>query len=320
MGMLVEGVWQSDADSKEIATGGQFVRKPSSFRSWITADGAAGPSGTGGFEAEPNRYHLYVSYACPWAHRALIYRKILKLEDSISVSIVHPVNIVEGWEFTEFPGATVDAVNGAKYLHEIYTRADPLYTGKVLVPVLWDKKTGTIVNNESSEIIRMFGLNSVQLGGIECDLYPQSASGEIDAVNEIVYMANNGVYRTGFAKTQDAYEEAAARLFGALEILEGRLGESTYLVGDAITESDWRLFTTAIRFDPVYYVHFKCSLKRYVDFPYLNKHLQTLREYPGVDSTIRLDHIRHHYFRSQLRVNPYGIVPVGPIMDWEKEA
>jgi glutathionyl-hydroquinone reductase len=319
MGLLVEGQWRSDADTKETGTSGEFVRKPSSFRNWITPDGAAGPSGIGGFEAEPNRYHLYVSYACPWAHRALIYRKILKLESAISVSVVHPVNIVEGWEFSEFPGATADAVNGAKYLHEIYTKADPAYTGKVLVPVLWDKKTATIVNNESSEIIRMFGSNSRQLGGIESNLYPQSASAEIDAVNEIVYMANNGVYRTGFAKTQDAYEEAATKLFGALETLEGRLERSAYLVGDDITESDWRLFTTALRFDPVYYVHFKCSLKRFIDFPNLSRHLKVLREYPGVDATIRMDHIRHHYFRSQLRINPYGIIPVGPIMDWEAE-
>jgi putative glutathione S-transferase len=318
MGLMIEGEWRSDAD-RETTAGGQFVRTPSKFRNWITADGSAGPTGSGGFAAEPNRYHLYVSYACPWAHRALIYRSILQLEDSLTVSVVHPVNNVEGWEFSGFPGATEDHVNGARFLHQVYTRVEPGYTGKVLVPVLWDKKTGTIVSNESSEIIRMIGLNARQLGGIENDLYPEAARSEIDAVNEVVYAVNNGVYRTGFSRTQAAYEEAATRLFGALESLEERLTRSTFLVGEAITESDWRLFTTALRFDPVYYIHFKCSLKRYVDLPNLSRHLETLRQHPGVVSTIHLDHIRHHYFRSHLRINPYGIIPLGPRMDWEPE-
>jgi putative glutathione S-transferase len=319
MGSMIEGKWSSETE-RPSGPGGQFVRQPSQFRNWVTADGAAGPSGVGGFVAEPNRYHLYVSYACPWAHRALIFRKILKLEDTVGVSVVHPVNNVEGWEFSEFPGATPDEVNGFKFLHQVYTSVKPDYTGRVLVPVLWDKKTATIVNNESSEIIRMLGENARQLGGIESNFYPRSAADEIDEVNETVYMVNNGVYRTGFARSQEAYDEAAARMFGALETLEARLDGSTYLVGEEITESDWRLFTTAIRFDPVYYVHFKCSRKHYADYPNLGRHLETLRTYPGVADTIRLDHIRHHYFRSHLRINPYGIIPLGPVMDWEGEA
>jgi len=317
MGSMIDGKWSSE--DRPSGSGGQFVRQPSQFRNWITPDGAPGPSGGGGFVAEPGRYHLYVSYACPWAHRALIFRKILKLEETIGVSVVHPVNNVEGWEFSEFPGSTPDEVNGFKFLHQVYTSVEPDYTGRVLVPVLWDKKTGTIVNNESSEIIRMLGQNARQLGGVDSNFYPHSAADEIDEVNETVYMVNNGVYRTGFARSQEAYDEAAARLFGALEALERRLEQSAYLVGDDITESDWRLFTTAIRFDPVYYVHFKCSKRQYADFRNLSRHLDALRTYPGVSDTIRLDHIRHHYFRSHLRINPYGIIPIGPIMDWEGE-
>ena len=316
MGLLVDGKWYNE-EPKQTGSGGQFIRKASAFRNWITPDGTAGPTGVEGFAAEPNRYHLYVSYACPWAHRALIYRSVLKLEDSLSVSVVNPVNIVEGWEFTEFPGATSDEVNGAGYLHQVYTTVDPNYTGRALVPVLWDKVNKTIVNNESSEIIRMIGMNSEQLGGVHCDFYPEAARAEIDEVNDLVYMVNNGVYRTGFAQSQEAYDEASAKLFGALESLESLLKGSAYLVGEAPTESDFRLFTTAIRFDPVYFVHFKCSLKRYLDFPNLSRHLKALREYPGVEATIRLDHIRHHYFRSHIRINPYGIIPIGPRLDWE---
>lgn len=316
MGLLVDGKWHNE-EPKQSGPGGQFVRKASAFRNWITADGSAGASGAEGFAAEPNRYHLYVSYACPWAHRALIYRSILKLEDSISVSVVHPVNIVEGWEFGGFDGATLDEVNAKKYLHQVYTLADPAYSGRALVPVLWDKKKQTIVNNESSEIIRMIGLNSEQMGGIHCDFYPDADRAEIDEVNDTVYMVNNGVYRTGFARSQEAYDEASARLFGALEVLEARLDKSEFLVGDAVTESDFRLFTTAIRFDPVYFVHFKCSLKRYSDFPNLSRHLDAVRKYPGVEQTVRLDHIRYHYFRSHIRINPYGIIPIGPRMEWE---
>lgn len=316
MGSMIDGKWSNEPEPPS-GPGGQFVRKPSQFRNWITADGANGPSGEGGFKAEPNRYHLYVSYACPWAHRALIFRKILKLEDSISVSVVHPVNLIEGWEFSGFPGATEDQVNGFRFLHQAYTSVKPNYSGRVLVPVLWDKKTSTIVSNESSEIIRMIGENARQLGGIESNFYPPAAVAEIEEINDTVYVVNNGVYRTGFARSQEAYNEAAARLFGALNTLETRLDSSTYLVGDAITESDWRLFTTAIRFDPVYFVHFKCSKQRYADFPNLSRHLEALRTYPGVMDTVRMDHIRYHYFRSHLRINPNGLIPIGPVMDWE---
>jgi putative glutathione S-transferase len=319
MGSMIDGKWNSE-NQPPANSSGQFVRQPSQFRNWITSDGAPGPSGEGGFLAEPGRYHLYVSYACPWAHRALIFRSILKLENSISVSVVHPVNIVEGWEFSEFPGATGDQINGFTYLHQVYTSVKPDYTGRVLVPVLWDKKNNTIVNNESSEIIRMIGENARQLGGVESNFYPQAAASEIDDVNDTVYMVNNGVYRTGFSRSQEAYDEAAARLFGALDVLEGRLEKSAYLVGDEITESDWRLFTTAIRFDPVYYVHFKCSKKKYGEYPNLARHLEALRTYPGVMDTVWMDHIRVHYFRSHLRINPYGVIPIGPIMDWEGEA
>jgi glutathionyl-hydroquinone reductase len=319
MGQMIEGEWRADTD-RPSGPSGQFVRQPSQFRNWITPDGAPGPSGVGGFAAEPDRYQLYVSYACPWAHRALIFRKVLRLEATISVSVVHPVNNVEGWEFSEFPGSTPDHVNGFRFLHQIYTKVRPDYTGRVLVPVLWDKQTGTIVSNESSEIIRMIGQNAQLLGGIESSFYPPAAAAEIEAVNETVYMVNNGVYRTGFARSQEAYDEAAARLFGALEALEARLSRSSYLVGDAVTETDWRLFTSAIRFDPVYYVHFKCSRRRYADFPNLSRHLEALRRYPGVAETVRLDHIRHHYFRSHRRINPYGIIPLGPVMEWEGQA
>jgi glutathionyl-hydroquinone reductase len=319
MGQLVAGEWLAEAE-RTIGPDGQFIRPQSRFRNWITSDGRAGPSGAGGFAAEPGRYHLYVSYACPWAHRALIYRSILGLKDSISISVVHPVNPVQSWEFSEFPGATEDHLNGKKYLHEIYTEVDPDYSGKVTVPVLWDKKTGTIVNNESSEIIRMIGLNSEKLGGRKNRLYRDDLAGEIEATNKNVYRVNNGVYRSGFAKSQEAYDAAVGDLFAALDLLETQLENSPYLVGDDVTECDWRLFTTAIRFDAVYVVHFKCSIRRYADYPNLNRHLHALIEHPGVKETIRMDHIRYHYFRTHLRINPNGIIPAGPHMDWEDDS
>ncbi|MGQ7793558.1 glutathione S-transferase family protein [Faunimonas sp. B44] len=316
MGMMVDGIWRSDVD-RVAAPDGQFVRPQSRFRNWITPDGRPGPSGAGGFPAEPGRYHLYVSYACPWAHRTLLYRSLLGLDSSIGVSVVHPVNIVEGWDFSDFPGSTGDRLHGAGYLHELYARVDPAYSGRVSVPVLWDAAAGTIVNNESSEIIRMLGANSEALGGRPCDYRPPALEGEIDQVNEIVYAVNNGVYRCGFAKSQAAYDAAAERLFGALDALEARLGRSEYLVGDRVTESDWRLLPTALRFDPVYVVHFKCSRRLYAEYPNLQRHMMRLVEAPGVRETIRLDHIRHHYFRSHLNINPHGIIPVGPRMPWE---
>lgn len=319
MGQMVAGQWLAEVE-RTIGPDGQFIRPQSRFRNWITADGKAGPSGTGGFAAEPGRYHLYVSYACPWAHRALIYRSILGLKESISISVVHPVNPVQSWEFSGFPGATEDHLNGKKYLHEIYTAVDPDYSGKVTVPVLWDKKTRTIVNNESSEIIRMIGLNAERLGGRKNRLYRDDLSHEIEETDAIVYRVNNGVYRSGFAKSQTAYDAAVGDLFAALDQLEKQLDGRSYLVGEAITECDWRLFTTALRFDPVYFVHFKCSVRRYADYPDLDRHLRRLIDHPGVKETIRMDHIRYHYFRTHLRINPNGIIPAGPRMDWEDDS
>jgi putative glutathione S-transferase len=322
MGMMVEGAWRSDVDHL-VAPDGSFVRPASTFRNWITADGSPGPSGApasngeAGFKAEPGRYHLYVSYACPWAHRTLLYRALLGLEESIGVSVVHPVNIVEGWDFADFPGATGDRLGGARYLHEVYARSVPDYSGRVSVPVLWDERTGRIVNNESSEIIRMIGANSEALGGRPCPYFPAALAAEIEHINAIVYDVNNGVYRTGFAKSQEAYDAAAGKLFGALDALEARLAGSEFLLGDEITESDWRLLPTAIRFDPVYVVHFKCSRKLYAEYPNLQRHMMRLIEEPGVRATIHLDHIRHHYFRSHLHINPRGIIPVGPKAAWE---
>lgn len=313
MGMMVDGTWRSDAVRK-AGPGGRFNRVQSRFRNRISTDGSTP------FPAEPGRYHLYVSYACPWAHRTLLYRSLLGLQQSIGVSVVHPVNIVEGWEFTDYPGATGDPLNGARYLHQIYSAADPAYSGLVSVPVLWDKAAGTIVNNESSEIIRMFGDASEALGGRTCSYFPTDRAGEIEAVNETVYAVNNGVYRCGFAKSQEAYDEAAANLFGALDILEERLSASEFLLGDAITEPDWRLLPTALRFDPVYVVHFKCSRRLYAEYPNLKRHMMRLVEEDGVMETIRLDHIREHYFRSHIRINPHGIIPVGPLMPWEESA
>jgi putative glutathione S-transferase len=318
MGQMVAGQWLAEVE-RTIGPDGQFIRPQSRFRNWITADGSPGSSGVGGFAAEPGRYHLYASYACPWAHRALIYRSILGLKESISISVVHPVNPVQSWEFSEFPGATDDHVNGKKYLHEIYTAVDAGYSGKVTVPVLWDKKSGTIVNNESSEIIRMIGLNAERLGGQKNRLYSDDLAKEIEETNAIVYRVNNGVYRSGFAKSQTAYDAAVGDLFAALDHLEEQLDGRSYLVGEAITECDWRLFTTALRFDPVYFVHFKCSVRRYADYRNLDRHLRRLIDHPGVKETIRMDHIRYHYFRTHLRINPNGIIPAGPRMDWEDD-
>ena len=317
MGMLIEGRWQSQDPPKDSRADGHFIRRQSRFRNWITADGSPGPSGDGGFLPEAGRYHLYVSYACPWAHRTLLYRSLLGLQDAVGVSVVHPVNIVEGWEFSGFPGATPDAINGATYLHEVYTQAEPGYSGRVSVPVLWDRKKNTIVNNESSEIIRMIGANAVALGGVENAYFRDELADEIERVNETVYAVNNGVYRCGFAKSQEAYDVAAANLFDALDALERRLDGSDYLLGDAVTEPDWRLLPSALRFDPVYVVHFKCSRRLYAEYPNLRRHMMRLVEHPGVKETIHLDHIRHHYFRSHLHINPHGIIPVGPRLSLE---
>jgi glutathionyl-hydroquinone reductase len=315
MGRLIDGEWH-DVWYDTEATKGRFVRSESKFRNWVTADGTPGPTGEGGFKAEPGRYHLYVSYACPWAHRTLIFRKLKKLEDIISVNVVHHFMGKDGWTFVEEDGATGDTLHGADFLHRIYTRADPEFTGRVTVPVLWDKKEETIVSNESSEIIRMFNSAFDEWGDASVDLYPASLRREIDAVNDRVYPSiNNGVYRCGFATAQSAYEEAFDELFDALEEMEERLSRNRYLVGDRITEADWRLFTTLVRFDAVYYSHFKCNLRRIADYPNLSNYLRELYQVPGVAGTVNMLHIKHHYYASHETVNPTRIVPKGPALD-----
>jgi glutathionyl-hydroquinone reductase len=309
MGKLVDGRWTNEwYDTK--STRGRFVRKESSFRDWIRADGSTR------FQPEAGRYHLYVSLACPWAHRTLIVRKQKRLEAAISVSVVHPFMGEQGWSFEnpdETPGCVGDQVNGARYLHEIYTRADPGYTGRVTVPVLWDRLHGTIVSNESSEIIRMLDRELAAFGDPSVDLYPEALRAEIDEVNALVYPhVNNGVYRCGFATTQEAYEEAFGDLFRALDSLDERLARRRYLVGDRITEADWRLFTTLIRFDPVYAGHFKCNRQRIVDYPHLSGYLRELYQIPGVAETVSFEHIKRHYYQSHTTINPTGIVPLGP--------
>jgi putative glutathione S-transferase len=296
---------------------GEFVRWESGFRHWVTPDGSPGPSGDGGFKVEPGRYHLYVSYACPWAHRTLILRKLKGLEDLISVSVVHPLMPPESWIFAEYPGATPDHVHGFDKLHQLYEHTAPDFDGVVTVPVLYDKARETIVNNESAEIVRMLNSAFDAWGRADVDLYPGDLREEINAVNALVYdNVNNGVYRTGFATTQSAYEAAFDQLFAALDALEARLARRRYLVGDRITEADWRLFTTLVRFDPVYYGHFKCNLKRLVDYPNLWAYTRELYQVRGIDETVNMDHIKHHYYGSHPSINPNGIVPKGPALDF----
>jgi len=297
---------------------GEFVRAVSSFRNWITSDGSPGPSGEGGFAAEPDRYHLYVSYACPWAHRTLIFRALKGLEEVISISVVHPLMPAESWVFGEYPGATKDHVNNANYLYENYLKADPRFNGLVTVPLLWDRKRKTIVNNESSEIIRMFNSAFDEFSNHEgLDYYPEALREEIDAINKMIYdNVNNGVYRAGFATQQEAYDRAFDSLFSALDELEERLSKQRYLVGSQITEADWRLFTTLVRFDPVYYNHFKTNKKRVIDYPNLWAYTRELYQVPGVSQTVNMDHIKTHYFASHKSINPTGIVPKGPEIDY----
>ncbi|MCU7939955.1 MAG: glutathione S-transferase family protein [gamma proteobacterium symbiont of Bathyaustriella thionipta] len=296
---------------------GEFIRTQSSFRNWITKDGRAGPGGNGGFTAEPDRYHLYVSYACPWAHRTLIFRALKGLEEVISISVVHPLMPEESWVFGDYPGATEDHINHADALYENYLLADPEFTGLVTVPVLWDKIRQTIVNNESSEIIRMLNSAFVDFAKSAVDYYPDELRKEIDEINELVYInINNGVYRAGFATSQDAYENAYDHLFNSLDALEDRLSKQRYLVGDQITEADWRLFTTLVRFDAVYYSHFKTNKKRLTDYPNLWSYTCELYQVPGVAETVNMDHIKYHYFASHRSINPTGIVPKGPELDF----
>ncbi|HEX2137930.1 MAG TPA: glutathione S-transferase family protein [Microvirga sp.] len=315
MGLLIDGVWHDQwYDTRN--TGGRFVRKTSAFRSWVTPDGAAGPTGEGGFKAEPGRYHLYVSLACPWAHRTLIFRKLKGLETMISLSVVHWRMLEHGWTFEDGPGVIPDPVHGARYLHEVYSAAMPDYTGRVTVPVLWDKERATIVNNESSEIIRMFNTAFDGVGAAPGDYYPEEHREEIDELNARIYDAvNNGVYKAGFASRQEAYEEAVTPLFETLDWLDGRLAARRYLLGGRQTEADWRLFTTLLRFDPVYVGHFKCNLRRIVDYPNLSGYLRDLYQTPGVADTVNMQHIKGHYYESHRTINPTGIVPLGPALD-----
>jgi putative glutathione S-transferase len=312
MGLLVDGQWR-DQWYDTAKSGGRFQRQDSAFRHWVTADGSPGPSGAGGFEAEPGRYHLYVSLACPWAHRALIFRALKGLEAIIDVSVVHWLMLDQGWTFAEGPGVVPDPIGRAEYLHQVYTRADPHYSGRVTVPVLWDKRQGTIVNNESSEIIRMLNSAFDGIGAKAGDFYPAALRGEIDALNARIYgTVNNGVYKAGFATTQEAYEEAVRPLFETLDWLEERLDGRRFLTGDAVTEADWRLFTTLIRFDAVYVGHFKCNIRRIADYPRLSAYLRALYQVEGVAGTVDLGHIKGHYYQSHRTINPTGIVPVGP--------
>jgi len=317
MGQLVNGVWETGpVDTKK--TGGAFRRGTSGFRNWITPDGAPGPSGEGGFAAESGRYHLYVSYACPWAHRALIFRALKGLEPHIGVSVVHPDMLDDGWSFAEgFDGATGDTLNGLAFLRDLYVKADAGVSGRVTVPVLWDRERGTIVSNESAEIIRMFNSAFDAITGDGQDFRPPALRDGIEEVNARVYdTLNNGVYKCGFASTQEAYDAAVRPLFETLDWLERRLSENRYLTGERITEADWRLFPTLVRFDTVYHGHFKCNRKRLVDCPNLWAYTRELYQWPGVAATVRMDHITRHYHYSHESINPHRIVPVGPVLDF----
>ncbi|MBT54327.1 MAG: glutathione-dependent reductase [Mameliella sp.] len=316
MGQLVDGIWHDGwYDTKK--SGGKFVRSDSVSRNWITADGSAGPSGDGGFKAEPDRYHLYVSYACPWAHRALIFRKLKGLEDLITVSVVHPDMLGDGWTFDQDrDGATGDTLYGLPFLRDVYVKANPKATTRVTVPILWDKHRETIVSNESAEIIRMFNSAFDGLTGNTDDYWPKDLRDAIDPVNARIYdTLNNGVYKSGFATSQEAYDAAVHPLFDTLDWLEERLSLSRYLMGDRVTEADWRLFTTLIRFDMVYHGHFKCNRARIVDYPNLWAYTRELYQWPGVAETVNFAHITRHYHYSQDTVNPHRIVPVGPDLD-----
>ncbi|PYE45161.1 putative glutathione S-transferase [Rhizobium sp. PP-F2F-G20b] len=315
MGMLVEGIWH-DVWYDTAATKGHFKRSESQFRNWVTADGRAGPTGEAGFKAEAGRYHLYVSLACPWAHRTLIFRTLKGLQDLISVSVVDYLMLSKGWEFKEGPGDTRDHLFGAKALSEIYVRADPKYSGRVTVPVLWDKTQNKLVSNESADIIRMLNAAFDGLTGSTLDLYTTDLRSEIDGLNARIYdTVNNGVYKAGFATTQEAYAESVTAIFETLDDLEVRLSTRRYLLGDRVTEADWRLFTTLVRFDPVYVGHFKCNIRRIADYPNLQGYLKDLYQTPGVAGTVDMHHIKHHYYESHKTINPTGIVPEGPRLD-----
>lgn len=317
MGLLVDGKWV-DRWYDTSASKGRFVRSQSTYRNWVTADGSPGPTGKGGFKAEAGRYHLYVSLACPWAHRTLIMRKLKNLEDRISLSVVHWLMLERGWTFDEGDGVIADPVIDAKQLYDVYVAADPAYTGRVTVPVLWDLKTGTIVNNESAEIMRMLNSAFDDLEDVSPrDFYPAGQREEIDALNDRIYATvNNGVYRSGFATTQEAYEEAVGPLFDTLDWLDRRLADRRYLTGASVTEADWRLFTTLLRFDSVYFSHFKTNIRRIVDYRHLWPYTRDLYQQDDIRDTVNFRHIKGHYYGSHKTINPTGIVPLGPDIDF----
>ncbi|APX12632.1 glutathione S-transferase family protein [Tateyamaria omphalii] len=318
MGLLVDGVWHDQwYDTK--SSGGKFQRSQAKFRNWITADGHSGPSGEGGFKAASGRYHLYVSYACPWAHRALVFRTLKGLEDHITTSVVHPDMLSDGWTFeADNTGATGDTLYGLPYARDIYTRADPRFSGRVTVPILWDKQRETIVSNESSEIIRMFNSAFDGITGNTDDYWPADLRDAIAPVNDRIYdTLNNGVYKSGFATTQEAYDEAVHPLFDTLDWLEDRLSGARYLMGDRLTEADWRLWTTLVRFDAVYHLHFKCNRRRLVDYPNLWAYTRELYQMPGVAQTVNMDHIVRHYHYSHETINPHRILPINPVLEFD---
>jgi len=315
--MLVDGTWQV-AGLLNKSSDGKFLRADAQMRNWITPDGAPGPSGRGGFAAESGRYHLYVSLACPWAHRTLIFRQLKGLAPHIDVSVAHPDMLDQGWSFaTDADGATGDALFGSDYAHQIYSRADPGFTGRVTVPILWDKAQDTIVSNESSEIIRMFNSAFDGLTGNSDDYWPEAQRDAIEEVNARIYDTfNNGVYKSGFATSQSAYDDAVTALFDTLDWLEDRLSTRRYLMGDTVTEADWRLFPTLIRFDPVYHLHFKCNRRRIVDYPNLWAYTRELYQWPGVAGTVGMAHIVRHYHYSHNSINPHRIIPINPVLDY----
>ncbi len=316
MGLLKEGRWVDHWDNTKESEG-QFVRTSSQFRNWITSDGSAGPSGDSGFMAEPERYHLYVSLACPWAHRTLIFRELKGLANIISISVVHWHMTENGWTFKAGEGVVQDTINGVENLYQLYTTAKADYSGRVTVPVLWDKKNKTIVSNESSEIIRMFNTAFNGIGARPGDYYPKDFRVEIDRLNKIIYdTVNDGVYKAGFATTQKAYESAITPLFETLDWLDSHLAKNRYLVGNQITETDWKLFTTLVRFDPVYFGHFKCNLCRVADYPNLSGYVRDLFQQPGISRTVNMRHIKNHYYGSHETINPTRIVPFGPTIDY----
>ncbi|MBB3228762.1 putative glutathione S-transferase [Luteibacter sp. Sphag1AF] len=317
MGQLVEGKWTQQGYGTD-KTAGRFVRDTSRFRHWITPDGSPGPTGEGGFKAESGRYHLYVARACPWAHRTTIFRALKGLEDMVGISVTHWLMADEGWTFAPADGVIPDDVNGVQAIHQLYTLADPGASGRASVPVLWDKQRRTIVSNESADIIRMFNSAFDAVGARRGDYYPDALRGEIDTYNERIYdTLNNGVYKAGFATSQEAYEEAIAPLFDTLDWLEMHLADKRFLCGDQQTEADWRLFTTLLRFDVVYHGHFKCNVRRIIDYPNLWAYTRALYQAPGIADTVNFEHIKKHYYMSHVQINPTRIVPVGPVLDFE---